>query len=430
MATTETSLQKTFRPFTLRLNFGVVVVLLLLLSLHLHSLWQLTILGHIDISLVDIVTILLAGVWFARYSFSKRARITRDFLVAFVLVLLFTIWLGFEAMRSPQPVRGLTMWLIMIRNLIILWIVGASLAKYQNISFLNKVIFLLGVGLAAVSLILYMGILQDYSAILADPSRRSGAFYELGERGILRLEGFAGDPNFFALFLSLSLLCGLTIKIRQWPTARWIGLLIIGSALLLSFSRGFLLSLILSIIGIGAIGILWRRLLWQRYIAMIFLPVILLSIIALAATLPYVKAAPAEWFLARFEIIYKRPAWGYWEELFPMVFEHPIIGHGLRIGEEILGGQYTHNSYLDLLLATGIIGFGICLIFTTFVVKIGMVISLKTIDYLPWFQIWLITLLMFFSFSLLYNPFPWIVAGVILSQSGQRGGSKRAWLTC
>lgn len=400
-------------------RFGILAVLILLLSLHFHSLWGITLFGDINISLADVATILLAGVWFIRYSLIKRARVNHYFLIALTVVWLFAIWVGFNSLRSPQPIRGLTMWMLLLRDLIILWIIGTSM-KGRNIHILNKVVFLLGIWLAIVSVSLYVGALQNYSSIIANPSRHSGAFYELGERGILRLEGFAGDPNFFALFLSLSLLCGFTTKFSKWSIIKWMGFLIIGGALLLSFSRGFLLAFILSTIGMGTIGILWRRQQWKRYVMRTVWPIVLVGIIAFVVVLPSTRQAPAKWFIDRFEILAKRPAWTYWKEVLPMVRKRFILGYGLRMGEETLRGHYVHNSYLGLLLATGIIGLGIYLTFAVLILVKEIFLPSRMIDTLPWIHTWLITLFMFFGFSLLYNPFSWIVAGVFLSQVGRK----------
>lgn len=386
---------------------------MLLLSLHLHSLWKLTVLGHIDVALADVATVLLAMAWFARYFLTGRIAVSRHFLTAFVVAFLFALWIGFEALRSPQPVRGATLWMITCRDLAILWMIGTLLAEQRDLRLLNRLVFLLGVGLAMVSLVFYVGDLRDHSAILTDPSMATEAF----EAGVMRLEGFVGDPNFFALFLSVSFLCGLPAGTSRPVAFRWAGLFMIGVALLFSFSRGFLLSLVLSTSVLGVIGTLRGNSLWRRYAAKVLLPLVAVGVGALVVPVPSVGVSPLKWLLARFAVIWTRPSWPAWAKLLPMTLDHPIIGYGLRMGETVLGGHYSHNSYLDLLLETGIVGLCIYSLFVILVIKRGVRLSSEAADVLPWFHACLLTLFMFFFFSILYNPFSWVVAGVILAQS-------------
>ena len=329
------------------------------------------------------------------------------------VALLFALWIGFEALRSPQPVRGATLWMITCRDLAILGMIGTLLAEQQDLRLLNKLVFLLGVGLAIVSLVLYGRALSNERLILIDPDNAVAVF----ESGVMRLEGFAGDPNFFALFLSVSFLCGLAAG-RSRPVAlKWAGLFMIGVALLFSFSRGFLLSLVLSTSLLGVIGILRGNSLWRRYAAKVLLPLVAVGVVALVVPVPYVGVSPLNWLLVRIVDIAARPSWPAWAKLLPMTLDHPIIGYGLRMGETVLEGQYSHNSYLDLLLETGIVGLCIYLLFVILVIKRGVRLSSEAADVLPWFHACLLTLFMFFFFSILYNPFSWVVAGVILAQS-------------
>jgi O-antigen ligase len=363
---------------------------------------------------------LLVMVWVVRYLLTRWLVLKRRFIAIFVVALVFALWIGIEAFRSPQPVRGATMWVMTCRNLAILWIAGTLLAELHDLRLLNRFVFLLGVGMALGSMVFYAGSLREHSSILLDPELS----IEFFEAGVLRLEGFVADPNFFGLFLSFSFLCGLAADGLRPAALRWAGLVVLGAALLLTFSRGVLLSLILSAILLGVAGVLRRRSLWLRYAARVLVLLAVVGGVALLVPVPSIGVSPLKWLVARFAVIGTRPSWPAWVELLPMTLDHPLLGHGLRMVEVVLRGAYSHNSYLDLLLETGAIGLCIFALFGVLVIREGVRASAESADVLPWLHACVLTLLMFFFFSILYNPPFWIVAGVILARASPQNSHR------
>jgi O-antigen ligase len=108
-----------------------------------------------------------------------------------------------------------------------------------------------------------------------------------------------------------------------------------------------------------------------------------------------------------------------WQDLVEKLSQEPdyaVFGAGLRAIEETRG-VYSHNSYLDLLFETGMIGLTLWAVFAFFTTLQGVAMLPWRIGLLPWLHAWLLTLFMYLTFSSIYLPFSWLVAALIWSQS-------------
>lgn len=155
-------------------------------------------------------------------------------------------------------------------------------------------------------------------------------------------------------------------------------------------------------------------------------PLTILSIILVIGLLSVrsMGVDPLESLAFRFAMIGSSPRFVYWESIVTKLSNPAflVFGAGLRAAEEELGG-YSHNSYLDLLFETGLIGFALWTLFAIFTTMRGIASLSQRAGLLPWLHVWLLTLFMFLSFSLMYNPFPWLVAALIWSQGENRGAT-------
>ncbi len=392
-----------------KLCIGIVAVLLL--ALHFQALKIFTIAGHIDITLVDIIVPVTVLIWLMYVSLS-RLHIGLYLYTALFLVLLFVFWIGIQAFRSPEPIRGFTMFLLALRNIVILCLVKDVVGSLKNLQQLNKIVFLIGVGVSLLSLVLYVVAMQNYQNIIIDPSRwKPAIIYEIGKSGILRLEGFTGDPNFYSIWMSISLFCGLTLtNVRKFW--KWIGIFLILSSILVTFSRGFILAFVMSTLLIIFVSSRARKL-EGKYVKPLIIGIIVLIIIMIVP-FPFIEKSPIEWWVARFGMWETSSRFTMWNTILASFSEHLLIGTGLRSAEYRLGGMCSHNSYLDLLFESGLIGLGLWLIFVIFIIVKGK--SIIDAELLPWFHSWVLVMFMFLFFSLLYNPFHWIIVSVILAQ--------------
>ena len=394
--------------------FGLVTVALLLLAVHFQGLGTFTIGEKIDISLTDIAIITLGYIWLI-YALGVRLHVSRTLVVTILLASLFTIWIGIQAFRSPEPVRGITMFLLLLRDIAVLWLIGSTLGSIRDVHRLNKVVFLIGIVIAALSLTFYLLAMRDYQDILSNPARwKPKTIYELGQAGILRLQGFAGDPNFYSLWISASLFCGFGITgvRRLW---KWLGIAVIGASILLTFSRGFLVAFGASFVLIVFwLGLTHAKVLWRRYAKPILVSMLVMSMIALIP-LPFMQGSAAKLLIARFQLTATTPRFGMWEKILGELPSQLLLGKGLRAAELSLGGMYSHNSYIDLLFETGLVGFILWVFFALFVTVKSF--GTRNAELLPWLHTWILTFFMLLFFSLLYNPFLWLLSAILVGLS-------------
>jgi len=395
----------------------IAFVLLLLAALHTYGIGIIRI-GHIEIAPWDVTTVAIGLLWLA-YLSKARLPFNRDSMAALLLAMLFAIWVCFEAFRSPQPVRGLTMLLILLRDIVIFLIIGSMMGQMTDLNRLNRAIFAFGTALACVSILIFSGAVQNYVAIANNPSLwYPEVGYVLDQGGILRLTGFAKDPNFYSIWLSLSFFTGFSIPApRSWT--KWAGLGVIGLSLLLAASRTFIAAFVLSSLLIAFLIMINTRTLkrpWP-YMRSIGLSIGIVGIAALIWSL--VKGNLFHSLVARFELIEASPRFEAWNVLLEQGFKNIVFGMGLRGSEQLLHDFYSHNSYLDLLVETGLVGFLLWFTFAFFI-SIKGIKSLQRPGVAPWVHAWFLLLLMFVTFSLVYNPFFWLLSAVIVSQRGQK----------
>ncbi|MBI2118108.1 MAG: hypothetical protein HYT97_00610 [Elusimicrobia bacterium] len=341
---------------------------------------------------------------------------TKRSFVSIFIVLLFSIWIGIEAFRSIQPVRGLTLFLMMIRNLLIFVMAGSLIESFENMELLNFFLFLFGALFAVINLLFFLVPLHDYDAIRSNQQLViPGAVYMV-HKNVLRLVGFARDPNFYSLWISIPFFAGFTLKRRHW--IKWTGITLIGLTILLAASRSFLIGfcfsmiliILLKIIAHSGFSFFYER--SHPYIKTI------LSVISLAALFEWFRLLKLgdsiPMISQRFntEFFYTRLL--AWKTLLEDGHGSFFLGTGLRGTEWILNDFYSHNSYLDIQIELGLIGLLLWIGLTIFATIQG-IRKLKVDAYLPWIQCWFILLTMLFTFSLTYHPFYWLLCTILIS---------------
>jgi O-antigen ligase len=388
-----------------------VSVVILWISMLLSGLKTFTIAGHIDIALWDIAALIAFFLWFSYMALSGQ-RIPQHVVIALNLVFLFAMVVGIQALRSPQPIRGLTMFLLLLRNIVLLLMTASLANRLKHLERLNKAIFFVGIGIAFLSIVLFLNALKDFSTITGMRRPYGGIILLVDEGGIPRLIGFAGDPNFYALWMSLALFCGLYAK-NMCRLTKIAGIVLIMLSIAFTLSRSAYLFLVASTaLLLGILFYLHKTPLGLRPIKLLVIGGSILAI-ALITVRPF-NIEFIENLTYRFSKISSAPRFAMWEELTRNP-EGLILGSGLRAAEVTLEA-YSHNSYLDVLFETGIIGLAFFGLFVLSTTKRGIVLLRWHSDLLPWFHSWLFTLFMFLTLSLVYNPFPWLIAGLLWSQ--------------
>ena len=110
----------------------------------------------------------------------------------------------------------------------------------------------------------------------------------------------------------------------------------------------------------------------------------------------------------------------YWEKFVNATFIEKVLGHGYISG-------HSHNSYLGLLLHSGVLGLSLYLIFH-FLVIIQLISSSKLIgdiNLVSFFSILAILLIGFSATAVIYTSFQWIIYFIIGSQIILNNNSSR-----
>jgi|GEM_PF-2338724 len=410
-----------------RVELAEVAVLMLFVSLHLYGVGVIKFYG-LSIAPWDWAILILAFlslIWLTAHG--KALIIRSSFKPVLFLASLFTLWMGVSALVSPQTERGLTMLLLQMRNLFFLFLIGILFSNITSIAPLNGKLFRIGSVIAILAILMYIFSWFRYLEIVSSPRLWKPTIgYNLDQGGVLRLIGFARDPNFYSLWIALPFFIGFT---KQFSLRHLLIFIPIGLSVILAMSRGFAIGFLASIAILSLVGRIIKvkkRNLKEdvkRYIKMLFVGIALYLMVVIG--FQFIIGFDIHQFAKRIELVGETPRWNMWNQLKEAFTErwNPITGLGLRAAEESLEGAYSHNTYLDVLFETGLVGFAIFNLLLFYVT----VFALKRITYLEWIpyvQTWFVLLVMFGAFSLGYNPFTWLMIGVLTACPVR--GSKKA----
>jgi len=367
----------------------------------------------------DFVFLFFLIFWIGALFVKGSIRVTKTFVVLISLVFLFTIWVSISALFSPQPFRALTMMAQQIRNILLLFIIGSLFSEFVNIKILNYWIFWVGVSISALSVFLYLLVWSNYSEILTIQSLwKPNIIYILDQGGVLRLTGFAKDPNFYSLWMAPAFFVGLSLP---FSIVRVIGILIIGLSCVLAMSRSFILAFLVSSLTLFFLIIFWAK---TNYSYVMRIASILILIIIIVILFQALGFNFLDFFFHRIELIEQTPRFAMWRNLIDSMSNNwnPFFGTGLRGAQETLGGSYTHNSYFDVLFETGLPGLFLWLSLLCYVTIVALR-RIRSTHWVPWIHTWLVLLVMFGAFSLVYNPFSWLISGMLCSSYLNEGQS-------
>ncbi|GBC92256.1 hypothetical protein HRbin15_00721 [bacterium HR15] len=386
------------------------LVILLFIAFHLYGIGVVQV-GELSLAIWDIVIVFFAFlILFRFYIRNIPIKISNIFGISkmiFILSIILTIWITFRALFSPLPERALTMVLIQMLNTCVLIMIITS--EDLNLYKINMHLLWVGAGLAVIAIGLYISGLSQYERIIANSNlQHPSVGYYLDSGGVLRLIGLAKDPNFYSLWMTPLLITGL---IRgRFSTVLWLPIaLSVGMAL----SRSFFIAILFT--SLALTPMLWSARALRKYIIRIItVPLLMISVILCVSVL----WTDTEYISKRIELAEKTIRFERWHILNHAIVEdwNPIWGSGLRSTELLLGGKYSHSTYLDALFETGLTGFSLWLAILILVSLLCLnCIKSANSELLPWIYTWFVLLIMFFSFSLLYHPFTWMVIGILVN---------------
>ena len=438
-------------------KFFLIFLTLFLISFHGYGLPPFNI-GSLKIVYNDLATlpfILFGLIYLRRQSIIELLYAYKEI---WAVLALLSAWLLFQAFRAAQVMDGITLFLqhavnmTLLSSLMIYFIGHKQAVPFSKILF---TIFITGAVIATISLIIfYITVYTTNKVMVFGYEVKIG--YILSRGRDIRLGGFARDPNFYAFWLTLSLTASTLFIRRSWKFMV-IGV-IIAFTLWLTQSRTFFIAYAFSLFLICSLPLIKNK--SQKLLNTCFshLLIIVMSFLAVAvvnkteqhfankynynqiiegASLydpsPTKTVSDGFRMTDRWKILNSnnpnaRPA--RWKALLndfctPPCFNEKsewqlnlsplLIGRGLRSTQLRLGDKYSHNSYIDLLYETGLVGLGL---FAAF----GLLVLIRALPYLKdpetlvIFQAWVACAVFFMGFGMFYDQYFWFVSALLLGK--------------
>jgi hypothetical protein len=366
--------------------------------------------GELSIAIWHFIGIIFPFIYFlcGRFTNSKT-QVSKTALSFFFLCLAFSLWILICAFSSPAPERGFTMVALQIINLCIVsvWVFNARI----ELATLNRRILKVAAGIGAVAIALYVPAILSYDQTAPDGSPwMPSVGYYMEHGSVPRLTGLAREPNFYSLWMSIPLMVGIVHGRRS--IVLWLPVVF---SVLMTLSRTFVVSLFFSSIALPLI-LLFNQTTRIYAARLLVVPPMLVMIL-----FAYIFLIDTEQRIMyyRTSTLTDSTRMKNANEVLSEISEswNPIIGNGLRSAQVLLRGYYSHSTYLDILLETGLGGL---FLWMTIFGLVGIV-SLSQIrrigvELIPWIYALLCIMIYFVSFSLLYHPFIWMVMALIVNQ--------------
>ncbi len=334
-------------------------------------------------------------------------------ILRIVLFLLFIAFV-FQAIRSEDYFRSLTYLAMLFINIFVFAVFSERLGMI-SVKRANNSIYILGVMLLGIIFAKYLYvIIFQASEILADRERwevGSSDVYEVLFGRYIAFQAYAGDPNVVGMAIAGIVFCGMYVaSVKKSGYIHLINVILI-LMIFVSFSRGAIISFLLVLFFCGFVLNKKEYKHYSVIFAVLLLFGFLLSPIFIAEG--YSAFNP----LSKFSHSISRRAdeWGF---LFAYWIENPLLGGGLRY-DELLLGKYAENSYLGLLVNTGIFGAVLFFLAISLVYFSSLVVWLKKRDEVvfPWiaYATYLIISMGFVSMEV--KPHLWVTLSVLAAFS-------------
>lgn len=313
--------------------------------------------------------------------------------------------------RSPQPVRGLTLIMQLIRNVGI-FVVVLTYLDPDDLPTVNAGVFAIITLVGTLMVPVYVsGVVRGVAVTPLPQTLFVRPQY-------LRSQWFTSDPNFFGITIVVGALCGVQyVRETSRPKVALGGLAITTATLVTTLSRSSIGVFVVAIIGWGISGIcrrLWTSdarvtgsLGWNGVVG-------LLTVATGAASGIFLIGRHD--ILQRFTRVIPTERLHLWSEALSAFDTGFLFGLGLRAVETSIG-RYVHNSYIGLLVRSGFVGLGVYALFVVFVTRTGVsaLIRGELDSAAPWLWAWFAVLGFMVFFSYLYMPKAWLIPAILLN---------------
>ena len=395
-------------------------VALVYLTLRLRGVGLFTLVGDVTMLLTYPAAVLLGGVAVLWLLSRRPLRLYLQTTRFYVIAVAFTVWIALGGVGGPDPLRSLT--LVGIHGMALLLLLGVStfVRDRATLALCNRFVYGVGALLAVVGLAWYLAVLAPWIPA-AEPfgvdADNWAVIYMETNGSLLRYTGFVGDPNFYPYYASLSPFCGL-VPANYRNTLNIVGLGALQVTILLAMSRTFFGT---TAAAIAAVAVLYAFARTERVgddARLRFFALLSgLSLSALAAVAARYPAAAAEWVNRRLfgALLRDKRFTETWPTLLDGIVAQPILGHGSRSVETMLG-QTAHSAIFGLWYDFGLVGLLLWLALWTYTTRATLAVSLRSTRLaLPWLLALLVSMGMNVMNSFQYDLFLWLLFGVAVA---------------
>ncbi len=293
-------------------------------------------------------------IWATVYSNEKiiiKAYYYEVVLVVFLIYCFTTLGIAKYASAGIRFVLGMIVYFF-------IYIIGKLVLQKYSIKQLEQVVKHAGIVFNTVSIILYVIGIYLIDPSISQKQRILGLMFE---RNTYRLIGTIEDPNFFVLFNSIFFFYYLT---RPKDRMNNLGLILCFITVLLSLSRGGLLAVLFPFIFYMVKYV--RKYNNKKVLLMLALVLILNIFLIYILNFNLIHV-----LTERMLNIFSDGGSGrinLWKKGLDLFMKNPIIGIGINnfryYNINVYGGShYLHNTYLQVLVETGVVGFVIFSLF-------------------------------------------------------------------
>lgn len=389
---------------------GILLILLLFGSMYLGTNFVLDV--GIKISPTDIAILILLFL-------SPRIKHFNFKINKYTVILLMLIFIGFllemlsvVVVDNGDP-ENITLGIALLRNAVLIFLISQINYDYKKLS---RWIVILGVFSSIVAIAGYVKAVSNYAVILSNKLLwHPGIFYSLDNIGVLRLQGFRENPNFFFLINLIPLFLSISIMREKKNLFSVLMFAIILTASLLTFSLTgtILLGLLLLIIILHKFNL--------KKLLLIF--VVSISIIIISNYIANVYEIPGHYkvIISRFAKAVETGGSSrihLWKTAWDGFQESVIFGQG---GRYVLRetGVYAHNDYLEMLSSHGLTGFtfmAMLYLYILFFIKTRYRSFKDNYLFTSSSLLFIFMLIASFSFTIYYSPLIWFPVALIFSK--------------
>ena len=394
--------------------------------------WHLFVLdvGPLRILMVDFL--LAAGIgWWLVSGLQRGLLVGPHLKIGIFLWFIFFMILVAQSFRADDPVDAASLVVQVIRGLAAMVTLATLSGGAGRLKDINVAVFAVGAVSATVGFFIFLTKLpyifgsRDTFGYYAGLDLHPANIYELSYGRVVQFEGFAQDPNTFAVLYAVSLLVGLSVATTSRLTSllKYAGILVIALALIATLSRGFGASVVLVLVISLLLPLVTpHKVITNSGITLVFVFFVTGTLAAGSLIAGSQLGLAGKIDLASYIENLEDKLSGnterriiYQSDLLDQANESPLFGHGTRAAEVEFGGSVVENGYLALYYDLGLFGLIAYALLVLHALILGIARSDRQALIVPWIIALLLLLLQNIFTNFVFFVHAWILIGILYS---------------